>query len=171
MQNADIIIVNVTGTNGATRHQKNISRTFNGAGQPLNDDGKIRDDINEVLRNLPTGGATGDQPVFPQEQFNAAVKKMSAPTAAERAQAVQEQKNIQLAYADQLSAWEKKQGGGNEKLQIAKAVLEYTKEYHEFHEEDGNWFVMKLDNLEVVQGTLPDKRSVYQVSGTAVFGA
>lgn len=170
MQTQDIIIVNVTGTNGATRHQKNISRTFNGAGQPLNDDGKVRNDIDEVLLNLPTGGAAGDQPVFPQDKFNDAVKRMSSQSASDRAQAVQAQKEIQLAYADQLTAWEKKQGGGNEKLQIAKSVLEYTKTYHEFHEEDGNWFVMKLDNLEVVQSSLPDKRSVYQVSGTAVFG-
>lgn len=171
MQPQDIIIVNVTGTNGQTRHQKNISRSFNGQGQRLNDDGKVTDEGGEVLRNLPTGGAAGDQPVFPLEKFQAAAKKMSSPNAAERAAAVQEQQNIQLAYADQLTAWEKKQGGGNEKLQIAKSVLDYCKEFHGFHEEDGNWFVMKLDNLEVTTGTLPDKRTYYQVSGTAVFGA
>lgn len=161
MQTNDIIMVNVTGTNGTTRHQKTITRRFNGAGLPLNDDGQVDATSKEVLRNLPNG-AVSKAPDFPMAQFAAAQAK--------GAEGLAEIKAIQLAYAEQFSAWEKSQGGGNESLQIAKAVLEYTKEFHGFQETDGDHFVMKLENLDVVSTTLADGRTLNTVSGTAIFG-
>jgi hypothetical protein len=161
MQINDIIMVNVTGTNGTTRHQKTITRRFNGAGLPLNDDGQVDGQSAEVLRNLPSGQVT-KAPDFPTTQFLAAQSKGAA--------GIEEIKAIQIAYAEQFAAWEKSQGGGNENLQIAKSVLEYTKEFHGFVEVDSDAFVMKLENLDVVTTTLKDSRSLFTVSGTAVFG-
>ena len=162
MQLNDIIMVNVTGTNGTTRHQKTITRRFNGAGQPLNDNGQVDFGSTEVLRNLPTG-SSAPAPDFPIEKFKAAQAKGAAGAA--------ELSAIQVAYAEQYSQWEKSQSGGSESLETAKSVLAYTKEFHDFREEDGNHFVMKLENLDVSQQKLNDGRTLSTVSGTAVFGA
>lgn len=162
MQLNDIIMVNVTGTNGTTRHQKTITRRFNGAGLPLNDDGQVDASNGEVLRNLPNGGTVAKAPDFPTSQFLAAQGKGAA--------GIEEIKAIQIAYAEQFAAWEKSQGGGNENLQIAKSVLDYAKEFHGFQEVDGDHFVMKLENLDVVTTTLKDGRTLYTTTGTAVFG-
>jgi hypothetical protein len=163
MQLNDIIMVNVTGTNGTTRHQKTITRRFNGAGIPLNDDGQADGGNAELLRNLPTG-AVSKAPDFPMAQFVSAQAQGTA--------GLNEIKAIQLAYAEQFAAWEKSQNGGNENLQIAKSVLEYAKEYHAFKETDSSdHFVMKLENLDVTTTTLKDARTLFVVAGTAVFGA
>lgn len=170
MNTQDIIMVNVTGTNGATRHQKTISRQFNGAGQRLTDDGKVDVTATEVLRNLPGGSGTA-APEFPSAEFAAAQAKTASNNPSLKQEGLTEIKAIQLAYANQINAWEKSQGGGNEKLQLAKSVLEYTKEFHDFKEVDGDWFVMKLENLDVTTVKLNDGRTMYQVTGTAIFGA
>ena len=162
MQQNDIIMVNVTGTNGTTRHQKTITRRFNGAGLPLNDNGQVDGANTERLRNLPTG-AVAKAPDFPMAEFVAAQAQGAAGLSSIKA--------IQIAYAEQFAAWEKSQGGGNESLQIAKSVLEYAKEFHGFQEVDGDHFIMKLENLDVVSTTLADGRTLYTTSGTAVFGA
>lgn len=162
MQQNDIIMVNVVGTNGTTRHQKTITAKFNGAGLPLNADGKIDGSSTEVLRNLPNG-TVSKAPDFPAAAFAAAQAKGLA--------GVDEIKAIQIAYAEQFAAWEKSQGGGNTNLQLAKAVLEYAKEFHGFIETDGDAFVMKLENLDVSTTTLNDGRTLFTVAGTAVFGA
>lgn len=169
MQNQDIIMVNVTGTNGQTRNQKTISRQFNGLGQRLNDDGKVDGASPEALRNLPGGSGTA-APEFPSAAFAAAQSKTTSSDSSVKAQGLAEIKQIQLAFAQQITAWEKSLGGGNEKLQLAKSVLDYTKEFHGFREEDGNWFVIKLENLDVTTTKLNDGRTMYQVAGTAVFG-
>ncbi len=163
MQLNDIIMVNVTGTNGTTRHQKTITRRFNGAGFPLNDDGQIDGGNVEALRSLPSG-TVSKAPDFPMTQFlSAQAKGMDG---------LDEIKAIQLAYAEQFAAWEKSQGGGNEPLQIAKSVLEYAKEFHNFAEVDNSeQFIMKLENLDVVSTTLKDGRTLWTTTGTAVFGS
>lgn len=160
MQANDIVLVNVTGTNGTTRHQKTIARRFNGAGQALNDNGQVDVTAKEALRNLPSGVAA-NPPEFPMAEFNAA----------SAAKDIARLKAIQLAYGTKLKEWEQAQGGGSEELQIAKSVLEYTKEFHGFRETDGDHFIMKLENLDVTKAPLPDGRTVYTVAGTAVFGA
>jgi hypothetical protein len=162
MQQNDIIMVNVVGTNGTTRHQKTISEKFNGAGLPLNADGQVDGVRADRLRNLPNGSVT-KAPDFPAVAFAAAQAKGLA--------GVDEIKAIQIAYAEQFAAWEKSQGGGNANLQVAKSVLEYAKEFHSFIETDGDAFVMKLENLDVSTTTLNDGRTLYTVAGTAVFGA
>jgi hypothetical protein len=161
MNTSDIVIVNVTGTNGTTRHQKTITRRFNGAGLPLNDDGQVDGTSTERLSNLPTG-TVSKAPDFPTSQFLAAQSK--------GAEGIEEIKAIQLAYAQQFAAWEKSQGGGNDNLQVAKSVLEYAKTFHGFAEEDGDHFVMKLENLDVVTTQLSDGRSLFTVAGSAIFG-
>jgi hypothetical protein len=168
MQANDIVILNVTGTNGATRHQKTITRRFNGAGQPLNDDGKVDGGSQEVLRDLPNGDAVSKAPDFPQAEFFAAQQMTQNP--ATRDEGVEKLKTIQLAWANQLQAWESSSNGGSEPVQIAKSALAYLKEFHGFREDDGDWFVLKQENLDVVQTQLPDSRSLYTVSGTAIFG-
>jgi hypothetical protein len=157
----DIVMINVTGTNGTTRHQKTITRRFNGAGLPLNDDGQVDASSAEALRNLPSGGGV-KAPDFPTAQFLAAQSKGF--------EGVDEIKTIQIAYAEQFAAWEKSQGGGNENLQIAKSVLGYAKEFHGFQEVDGDHFVMKLENLDVVTTQLKDGRTLFTTTGTAIFG-
>lgn len=169
MQANDIVMVNVTGTNGTTRHQKNISRSFNGAGSRINDNGQVDDTTGEVLRNLP-GASSGAAPEFPAAEFAQAQKDTGSSDPAVKAKGVEKIKAIQIAYATLIQQWEKSQGGGNEKLVLAKAVLEYTKEFHGFKETDGDWFVMKLENLDVTTTALNDGRTMYQVAGTAVFG-
>jgi hypothetical protein len=163
MQQNDIIMVNVVGTNGTTRHQKTIAEKFNGAGNILNQDGQIDGTRKDVLRNLPNGATVSKAPDFPTSQFLAAQAKGAA--------GIEEIKAIQIAYAEQFAAWEKSNGGGNENLQVAKAVLDYAKEFHGFQETDGDHFVMKLENLDVVTTTLNDGRTLFTVGGTAVFGA
>lgn len=167
MQSNDIVMVNVTGTNGSTRHQKTITRQFNGAGQRLDDNGQVDPASTEVLRSLP-GAASAAPPEFPASAVAAAHAKAANP--ATKAEGVKEIKEIQLAFAQQMTAWEKQSGGGNEKVTLAKSVLEYTKEFHGFREEDGDHFVMKLENLDVTTVPLNDGRTMYQVAGTAVFG-
>lgn len=169
MQAQDIIMVNVTGTNGQTRNQKTISRQFNGQGQRLNDDGKVDNASPEALRNLP-GGDGSAAPEFPAADFASAQAQTSSADVSVKQAGLAKIKQIQLAFAQQITAWEKSLGGGNEKLQLAKSVLDYCKEFHGFREEDGNWFVIKLENLDVTTTKLNDGRTMYQVAGTAVFG-
>lgn len=169
MKQNDIVMVNVTGTNGTTRHQKNISRSFNGAGQRIDDNGKIDTTSGEVLRNLP-GASSGAAPEFPAAEFAQAQAKTGSADPADKAKGLEQIKAIQIAYATLINQWEKSQGGGNEKVVLAKSVLEYTKEFHGFQETDGDHFVMKLENLDVTTIALNDGRTMYQVAGTAVFG-
>lgn len=161
MQGTDIIRVNVTGTNGQSRKQSTISRVFDGLGRRLTDKGAVDQNSSEILRSLPNGGVTQEMPEFPQSDFDKA-------RSAKNAKRVQE---IQIEYAERVAEWEKVTGGGNESLQIAKAVLAYAKEFHDFSEDNADKFVMKLDNLDVSTQELPDKRAMYIVSGTAVFGS
>jgi hypothetical protein len=159
MKTTDLIRINVTGTNGSTRKQSTISRVFDGAGNKLTDQGQVDGSSNEKLVNLPGDGASS-LPPFPADEFQKALA----------AGDVESVKKIQLAYAERVAEFEAQSGGGNESLQLAKAVLEYAKKYHNFHEEDGNHFVMKLENLDVSKMTLKDQRTMYTVQGTAVFG-
>jgi hypothetical protein len=165
----DIVMVNVTGTNGSTRHQKNVSRQFSGAGIRLTDDGKPDTSSGEVLRNLPTGASTA-APDFPAAKFAEIQALTASKDGAVKAKAVADLKALNYAFAEQVQKWEKASGGGDENLQIAKSVLAYAKEFHDFRETDGDWFVMKLENLDVTQIKLNDGRSMFQVTGTAVFG-
>jgi hypothetical protein len=159
MQNTDIILVNVVGTNGTTREQRTITRRFNGAGVALDDKGKPN--FEEAgLKNLPSG--TGAQaPNFPQDEY----AKAQATGKADEIQ------KVLLAHAKQVEQWQKTQGGGSEELALAKAVQDYCVEVHGFVREDAEAFVLKLDDIDVKRDELPDKRSLYTVSGAAVFGA
>lgn len=160
MQAKDLIILNVTGTNGVSRNQKTISKRFNGLGQVLDDNGQPTGAADK-LRNLPTG-EVALPPAFPGDAFGAAQLRGD----------VAKMRSIQDAYGQQLAAWERSTKGGNEAVQIAKSALEYAKEFHAFSDrERDDAFIMKLENIDVTQTKLADGRTLYTVAGTAVFGA
>ena len=159
MQNTDIILVNVVGTNGETRQQRTITRRFNGAGYELNDKGAVESGV-AVLKGLPLG--TSKAPDFPQDEY---LKAQAANDGAKISA-------IMLAHAERVEAWQKSQGGGSEEMQLAKIVQDYCVEVHDFtRQDDGPKFVLTLDDIDVKSDELKDGRTLYTVSGTAVFGA
>ena len=157
MQTNDLIIINVIGTNGTTRQQRTITRRFNGAGLELDDKGTAIS-VAAVLKNLPTG--TASAPPLPTDEYNAAVATGD----------VSKIQAVMMAHAERVVAWQKTQGGGSDELALAKAVQDYCVEVHGFVREDAEAFVLKLDDIDVTKDTLKDGRSLYTVSGTAVFG-
>ena len=162
MNTNDMIMVNVSGVNGSTRNTKSISRSFNGLGELIDDNGQVVQGAAERLRNLPTG-AVAEAPAWPAAEFEAA-RKLGAAGA-------EKIRKIQVEYSQLYTAWEKSIGGGNAKQSIARSVLEYAKEFHNFREKDeGEFFVLKPDDLAVVETKLKEDRVLYTVTGTAVFG-
>lgn len=162
MLSTDLIMVNVSGVNGTTRHTKAIVRSFNGDGLEIDDSGNTKASSVERLRNLPTGQGT-QAPEFPMAQFNAARAKGLAGAA--------ELKQIQDAYNKQYTAWLSSQNGGTVEAQLAKSVLAYAKEFHGFREKDeGEYFVLRAEDLDVTVNET-NGRKTYVVAGTAVFGA
>jgi len=150
----DTILVNVNGTNKDTRQQKAVFGRFNGLGNPIDNTGSVI-----AGAGLKLAGGVAEAPPFPIAEYQAAVK-------AKDTEAMQD---ITSAHADVVEAWSENQGGSTE-LQIANAVLDYCVTEHTFLREDGNGFVLKLDNLDVQRNELKDGAVMYTVSGTAVFG-
>ena len=151
----DTILVNVNGTNKETREQKAVFGRFNGEGAPIDNTGNVISGT--ALKFL---GDVSDAPAFPIAEYTAAVKSGDLEGMAA----------ITSAHQDLVEAWTENQGGSKE-LQIANAVLEYCVTEHGFLRDDGNGFVLKLDNLDVQRNELKDGRKMYTVSGTAVFGS
>lgn len=160
MQSQDLVFINVVGVNGTTRNQRAITEKFNGAGVHINDKGEASGKP-DVLNGLPNGAAS-PAPEFPAAEYAAAAQKGAA--------GAEEVKAIMLAHSERVAKWEKSQTGGSEKLQIVKSVLAYAEKYHGFKQTDGDWFVLKAENLDVNTTTLPDGRTLTTVAGTAVFG-
>ena len=148
------ILVNVNGTNKETREQKAVFGRFNGEGKPIDNTGNVISGTALALLGTAT-----DAPAFPIAEYTAAVK----------AGDIDGMAAITSAHQDVVEAWTENQGGSVE-LQIANAVLDYCVKEHGFLREDGNGFVLKLDNLDVQRNELKDGRKMYTVSGTAVFG-
>lgn len=161
MKNTDLIVVNITGTNGSTRNQRTVTRVFDGTGTALNDQGKPAG-LADTLRNLPTEGSI-KAPDFPAQAYAAAQQKGEA--------GIAEGMAILKAFQEQVQAVEASANGGSTEAQIAKSVLAYLEEFHGFKQTDGDHFVIKLDDIDVTRQTLPDGRSSYLVAGSAVFGA
>lgn len=164
MQGSDIIMVNVTGTNGSQRHTKAITRRFSGVGIELDDDGQAKSGSTETLNDLPSGSAQKAPPAFPQTSFNAA--------AALGAAGLPKMKEIQAAYNQELAAYEQALGGGSPASKLVSSVLGYLQKVHNFSIEadDSSKFVVKRENLEVNTHTLADGRTLWTVTGTAIFG-
>lgn len=161
MQSTDLIFVNVSGVNGSTRNTKAVSRSFNGDGVIIDDQGKVVPGTIEVLRNLPTGQNT-QAPEFPMAEFQAARAKGVAGAA--------ELNAIQAAYQKQLKTWQDSQSGGTVEAQLAKSVLAYLKEFHNFREKDeGEFFYVRAEDLDVTVNETKGRKT-YVVAGTAVFG-
>ena len=156
MNSNDIIMVNVVGTNGSTRQQRTISARFNGQGFELNDKGQAVSE-SPVLTDLPGSGAT-PAPAFPQDEYSAAGSD------------AEKIKQVMLAHAERVTVWQQSQTGGSEEVRIAKAVLNFLVKVHQFITEDGEGFVVKLENIDVKRDTLKDGRSLFLATGTAVFG-
>lgn len=160
MNSTDLIFINVTGTNPGSRDRRTISRRFNGDGQEIGDTGTPSIST-RTLKNLP--GNTSDaapMPQFPDEEMKQAV--LAKDTAAMKA--------IQVAFADQIDAYEAAQGSTNAHVQLVDSVVNHLVEYDGFLTTDGNGFVVKPENLEVSITNAPNGATVYQVSGTAIFG-
>lgn len=161
MKATDIIFVNVTGTHPNSRQSRTISEKFNGLGEHLND-AAAPSGRADRLRNLPTTNGASTPPAFPMDKF----------VEAQQANDVDGIQKIQLAYAEQLDAYKKSQGGGSETVQVAKSVIEYCVEFHGFRtKDDGDFFIIKPENLEVTQKAMPNGSTQYSVAGAAVFGA
>lgn len=161
MNQQDIIMLSVVGTNGSTRQQRTIATRFNGLGEELNNQGQPVVG-GARLRGLPTG-ASASAPSFPIDSYTTAIGKGTAGAAEARA--------ILQAHEQKVAAWEKESGGGAT-TQVASAALLYLKEVHDFSIEadDSKRFVVKRENIDVSVQDLPDGRSLYTVAGTAVFG-
>jgi hypothetical protein len=161
MQSTDIIMVNVSGVNGTTRNTKAISRSFNGDGFETDDSGVVKASSVERLRNLPTGQNT-EAPAFPHADFEAARKLGQAGAA--------KVKEIQEGYNKLYNSWIASLSGGSVEAQLAKSVLAYCLEFHNFRTKDeGEFFVLRPEDLEVTVNEVKGRKT-YVVAGTAVFG-
>jgi hypothetical protein len=156
MQAQDLIVVSVVGTNGQTRHQTAVQATWQGDGTAIGVDGS------------PSGGpalAVGDltsTAQAPDLDINAYREAV--------AQGPEAVRQFMLAQAQRVVAWEQNQQGGTVEGRLARIVVDHLVKYHNFHREDGNWFVVKEENLEVTRRKQGD-RTIFMVSGSAVFGA
>lgn len=156
----DLIVVQVNGTNPETRQTKAFSARFTGEGVRVDDFGNPMP-AKPGLTNLPTGTGGGAVaiPEFPHAAFASAQAKGD----------LKGVKEIQLSYAQALNAVEKQNGGVNPLQQIVSRVLDYAYQNEGFLAQDGNGFVLKQENLSVTPVTVQDK-TIYQISGTAVYG-
>lgn len=157
MQAQDLIVVSVVGTNGQTRHQTTVQATWQGDGTAIGADGQ------------PSGG--------PSLDVSGLADATAAPELDIEAYRVAAQQggdalhNFMLAQAQRIAAWEQNQKGGTAEGRLARTVVDHLVKYHNFHREDGNWFVIKEENLEVTSRKTDTGRTIYMVSGSAVFGA
>lgn len=162
MKPTDLIYVNVTGTNHSTRNTKAITERFDGLGIAIDANGTALSTI-PTLKNLPAaGGASKAMPLFPIAEIQAAQKVNDVPQV----------KAIQLAYAEQVKAYEAEQGSVSPNQAVAKSVMQYLEEVHGFRQEDSSsHFILKADDIDVTVAALADSgRTLYTVSATAVFG-
>jgi len=155
MQANSLILLNVVGTNGQTRHQKVITERFNGQGQAIDTEG-----VPTSAPGLALSIKASKAPDFPYDKYAA------AQAAGDKA----EIQRIMLAHGEQIAKWNESQDGGTEQQQLIKAVIDYLKKVHDFHTEDGDWFVIKPENIDVTTNELKDGRTMYQIAGSAVFG-
>ena len=58
-------------------------------------------------------------------------------------------KAVMLAHAERVTAWQASQSGGTDEVRVAKAVLDYLVKVHGFLTQDGEGFVVKLENIDV----------------------
>ena len=150
----DIITVNVVGTNGSK--QTSLTIAFNGLGQPIDSKGKVVK--GNVLKGLPDGG-NEEMPPPPTEEI----------TTAFQAGKLEEVKKLMQAYQTQLEQ-AAAAGGGSEELQLLDAIFPHLTKFHDFHEEDGEWFVLKRDACAVTKDTLPNGGRWFNVMPRPVFG-
>jgi hypothetical protein len=157
MQAQDLIVVSVVGTNGHTRHQTTVQATWQGDGTAIGADGQ------------PSGGPALDVSSLSDA---AAAPELDVEAYRQAAKAGGDAlHNFMLAQAQRIAAWEQNQKGGSSEGRLARAVVDHLVKYHNFHREDGNWFVLKEDNLEVSSRKTETGRTIFMVSGSAVFGA
>lgn len=155
--NIRTVFVNVTGTHPQTRGQKCVFKRFDGMGREINQDSSLVGGA-PSLEGLNVSSTT--PPAYPQDEFNEAAKVGD----------YARMQGISLAHAEQVQAWQASQQGGTDETRIAKAVLAYCYQHQGFLAEDGDGFVLKLENLDVKRDELKEGGVIFTVSGTAVFG-
>jgi len=145
-----IIMLNVVGTNPTTRTQKPVTARFDVAtGALISGEGPF-------TMALAVGSAVPDFPIATYQ-------------VAQAANDLEAVSKILIAHAEQVKA-AKASGGGSRELQIAREAQRYCVEKHGFIVEDGDGYVLKLENLDVQVNKLPDGGELFVVAGTAVFG-
>lgn len=150
------IILNVTGIHPQTRQQRCVFKRFDGQGNEVDASGAVLQ--GPTLKGL--GLSATPAPAFPQDKFQAAAAKGN----------YAEMNAISVAHAEQVAAWQQAQGGGSDELQVGRASLDYLYQNHGFLAQDGDGFVIKMDNIDVTKNELKDGGYHFLVTGTAVFG-
>lgn len=151
------IVVNVVGTNEATRQRKFVNARFNLLGQAVDDTGNVAPSKPGLKLNL-SGAAKA--PDFPAGEY-ATAQASGNPESVNA---------VIVKHAEQVEAWQNASGGGTPELQIANAVHAYCIKEEGFLATDGQGYVLSLDNLDVKTDTL-ESGVLYTVAGTAVFGS
>ncbi len=161
MQSTDLLFLNVIGTNHSIRNTRTITKSFDGLGREVNDKGEVINATPQLL-NLPAaGGVTRQMPAFPVAEV----------LAAQAANDVPQVKALQIAYAEQVKAYEAETGAITPNAQIGRSVMSYLERVHDFRQVDSpDHFVLKPDDIDVTVVAMPDGRSLYTVSASAVFG-
>lgn len=156
MNATDIIIFRVTGRNPNTRDERFINLRFNGVGAQLDKN------TGDVLADVPgLEGLSGESQTAPTLPAEFATANASGDLAA--------MNDIMAAYNEQMKAFQEL-GGGTEELRVAKSCLKYAYDHEGFIPNDGDAFVLKLDNVDVSVDTMKDGNKLLQVAGTAIFG-
>jgi len=159
MKSTDIIYIRVAGTNPSTREQKRVSKRFNGIGQELADNGEVLAG-GATLKGLAEASSAGEMPVMPAAYFKAQEDGDIAKI-----------KQLLTEHSEKIAAWQSANGGGSPEVRLAKAALQYCYDNEGFLPNDGNGYVLKLENLDVKTDTIKEGGySVFMVAGTAIFG-
>lgn len=159
LNSADLIFVSVVGVNGTTRKTKTVSQFFNGGGQPVDSNGQPTNIGIAPLKGL--SGLSGvNLPPFNADTYQALVKTGATTAAA-------------AMLESHMAAVQAAKSTGSIEVALLDRVYEWLCQQHGFRSDDGDWFVLKREDLDVVVDQLPSQadRSLYTISATAVFGA
>lgn len=155
----DLVFVSVVGVNGTTRKTKTVSQFFNGVGSPVDQNGQPTSATNGSLAGLAKLNAA-PLPTFDAVAYQALIKGGNASAAKSMLQG-------------HLAAVEDAQADGSIESGLLDSVYTWLCQFHGFRADDGDWFVLKREDLDIVVDTLPSQadRKLYTVSAQAVFGA
>lgn len=151
------ILIAVSGTHQQTRQSKGVTQWFNSDGSAIDAQGNLQSGVPAL--DLSLLNVSAQPPEFPQVAWQAAMASGDGPAMEE----------LLATHQEAFAAYQSSVGGGAIELQLAKLAHGYVKQHHGFQEEDGDHFVLKQDDMDVVIAELADGKQ-YTISGTAVFG-